>query len=209
MEDIEYYTAKELKLYKEINMSKNKCKSCVYAVNNDHCGLRGFRSNFNVNYCSAQNVDKLPNGFELQEDGYFSWVNKKPKYPNTYKECCDVLLIPPYYNLRYHTYEHCYGEFATSNTLLSLENKLNTLGKLIICLDAYWKIAGEEMGLGKPWEPNWTTFEGMPAIFRFRYNIVCDSIKNQHCLLVFPTEEMRNAFYENFKDLIEQCKELL
>ena len=53
----------------------NLCIECVYAVNNNHCGLRGFRSNFNVNYCSAQNIDKLPNGFELQEDGYFSWVN--------------------------------------------------------------------------------------------------------------------------------------
>ena len=46
-------------------INENKCAQCVYAVNNDHCGLRGFRNNFNVNYCSAQNVDKLPNGFEL------------------------------------------------------------------------------------------------------------------------------------------------
>ena len=36
-----------------------------------------------------------------------------------------------------------------------------------------------------------------------------DYIKNQHCLLVFPTKEMRDTFYKNFKDLIEQCKELL
>ena len=28
-------------------------------------------------------------------------------------------------------------------------------------------------------------------------------------ILSFPTKEMRNVFYENFKDLIEQCKELL
>ena len=28
-------------------------------------------------------------------------------------------------------------------------------------------------------------------------------------ILTFPTEEMRDAFYENFKDLIEGCKELL
>lgn len=27
--------------------------------------------------------------------------------------------------------------------------------------------------------------------------------------LAFPTAEMRDTFYENFKDLIEQCKELL
>lgn len=191
MEDIEYYTAKELKPYKEINMNENKCTRCVYAVNNDHCGLRGFRSNFNVNYCSAQNVDKLPNGFELQEDGYFSWVNKKPKYPKTYKECRAIL-------------DYTVGCMSGYKSSL-----LASLQSLLICRDAYWKIAGEDMCLGKPWNPNWTTFEGMPAIFRFRYNIVCDTIKNQHCLLVFPTEEMRDAFYENFKDLIEQCKELL
>ena len=86
---------------------------------------------------------------------------------------------------------------------------LNSFQKLKLCRDAYWKIACAEMGLVKPWKPDWHTFEGMPAIFRFRYNIVCDFIKNQHCLLVFPTEEMRNTFFENFKELIEQCKELL
>ena len=36
-----------------------------------------------------------------------------------------------------------------------------------------------------------------------------DSIVVVDCGLSFPTEEMRDAFYENFKDLIEQCKELL
>ena len=28
-------------------------------------------------------------------------------------------------------------------------------------------------------------------------------------ILEFPTEEMRDAFYENFKELINECKELL
>ena len=31
----------------------------------------------------------------------------------------------------------------------------------------------------------------------------------QRCILAFPTAEMRDAFYENFKELIELCKELL
>lgn len=114
-------------------------------------------------------------------------VNRKPKYPTTYEECCQHL--------------GCDDKLSVG--------KLIPFQQLINVRNAYWKIAGEEMDLGKPWEPNWTTFEDMPAIFRFRYNIVCDSIKNQYCLLVFPTEEIRDAFYENFKDLIEQCKELL
>jgi hypothetical protein len=38
-------------------------------------------------------------------------------------------------------------------------------------------------------------------------NAVTARILNR--ILVFPTEEMRDAFYENFKDLIEKCKKFL
>ena len=88
---------------------------------------------------------------------------------------------------------------------------------LIICRDAHWKIAGEEMGLGKPWEPDWKNSEER------RYCIVIIEgdinlpekvltkwiLKVTNKILVFPTEEMRDAFYENFKKEIEMCKELL
>ena len=117
---------------------------------------------------------------------------KKKEYPQTYEECCEIL-----------------EDVADCSLSCFACGLLNNLQKLLLCRDAYWKIAGEEMGLDNPWEPNWTTIEGMPAIFRFRYNIVCGSIKDYHCLLVFPTEEMRDAFYENFKKEIEICKELL
>lgn len=195
MEDFEYYTTKELKLYKETNKNENKCTRCVYAVNNNHCGLRGFRSNFNVNYCSAQNIDKLPNGFELQEDGYFSWVNKKPEYPKTFEECLNML--------------YCKSILRTiighkAELLLNLE-------KLLICRDAYWKIAGEEMGLGKPWEsPLPSLFETVYCIRRKNNEIIKGAYRGGKSeILEFPTKEMRDVFYENFKDLIESCKELL
>ena len=32
---------------------------------------------------------------------------------------------------------------------------------------------------------------------------------NEGAILSFPTEEMRDAFYENFKEQIEVCKEFL
>lgn len=136
-------------------------------------------------------------------------VEKKPKYPTTYAECCDVLSIAPYYNLRFYTYEHGYNEYATTNKLCSLQDKLNILGKLIICRDAYWKIAGEESELDKPWE---TDLENEEQYCIQNYNKQIIKSKTNTAFnkkLVFPTEEMRDAFYENFKDLIEQCKELL
>jgi hypothetical protein len=78
--------------------------------------------------------------------------------------------------------------------------------KLRICRNAYWKIAGEEMELGKPWESKSTEMS---------HAIVCrddgDFLlhRRTRAILIFPTKEMRDAFYDNFKDLIEQCKELL
>lgn len=64
------------------------------------------------------------------------------------------------------------------------------------------------MGLGKPWEPDWE-LEGCYVIVNCRGDI--DTHKQWHLntLLAFPTEEMRDAFYENFKELIEECKEFL
>lgn len=158
-----------------------------------------------------------PNGYlvgkitQIDNGMLVEYVKKKPVYPKTYKGCCDILLIPPYYNLKYHTYEHCYNEYATSNTLLSLQDKLNTLGKLIICRDAYWKIAGEQMGLDKPWEPDFTNDEERYGIYTTSNKVVKDfcGVGNVNIILTFPTEEMRDTFYENFKDLIGQCKEWL
>lgn len=79
-----------------------------------------------------------------------------------------------------------------------------------MCRDAYWKIAGEEMGLGKPWEPDYK---------KERY-IICRYIDEivkgyrqagliEHFIFEFPTEEMRDAFKKNFGPDIEICKELL
>lgn len=142
---------------------------------------------------------------------FYECVNKKPKYPTTYEECCDILSIPPYYNLRYHTYEPRYNEYTTSNTLLSLQDKLNTLSKLIICRDAYWKIAGKQMGLDKPWEHVYVALEDNTYFTIQTFNSEIDKNKTSYrnVILAFPTEEMRDTFYENFKNLIEQCKKIL
>ena len=61
------------------------------------------------------------------------------------------------------------------------------------------------MGLGKPWEPDWDNLSTNHESIKI--NKGCFTYSSR--VLVFPTEEMRDAFYNNFKDLIEQCKELL
>ena len=87
---------------------------------------------------------------------------------------------------------------------------LTSLQKLFICRDAYWKIAGEKMELGKPWEPDWTNLDQLKYCIWVDVGefVTMTNVRGQH-ILAFPTEEMRDAFYENFKELINSCKELL
>ena len=147
---------------------------------------------------------KIPDGYEITEvlkDKVFI-KPIKPKYPKTYAECCDVLYIVPFYNLRYQTYEHSYHKFATSNKLLSLQDKLNDLGKLLICRDAYWKIAGD-------WKPEFRFGKKKYCIMTKENKVISATVEETNRILIFPTEEMRDAFYENFKDLIKKYKELL
>lgn len=129
------------------------------------------------------------------EDGKTYVVRKKLKYPKTYEECSDIL-----------------GTYTDPDIDGYKHELLWVFQKLLICRDAYWKIAGEQMGLDKPWELDYTNPDiDLYVIINIHNNI--EKAKYgygfQHCVLTFPTEEMRNAFYENFKDLIEECKELL
>ena len=124
-------------------------------------------------------------------------VKNSPKYPKNYKECCDVLNIPN--DERYIDIDIPVGY----NKLLS------AFTELLIFRDAYWKISGEQMGLGKPWKPDWNTNELKYIIYYENDRLWFNDEISRNTILAFPTEEMRDAFYENFKNLIEQCKELL
>lgn len=120
---------------------------------------------------------------------------KEKEYPKTYEECCKVLGVSSLFSFVNMPDKEVdlYGAFIC----------------LIRCRDAYWRIAGEEMGLGKPWNPSDSDYiTERYCIFVNRGNILCDT-PAQDCFLTFPTEEMRDTFYENFKELIENCKELL
>ena len=161
---------------------------------------------FTVTYGSpsindSMNKNNIDNGIIILPEGYiFKDENgndiltskiilekKKKEYPKTYEECSLINGCEDRIPLK------IIGEFT----------------RLVNARNAYWKLYGEEMGLGKPWEPNWTSFEGYPAIYMYRYQITLSVAKDEHHFLVFPTEEMRDAFYEAFRNEIEFCKEFL
>lgn len=123
---------------------------------------------------------------EYKDKKYYA-ARKKPTYPKTYEECCNILNIN-----KNDSVTHGY-----KNRLL------DCFQKLIICRDAYCKIA-------RDWKPNWEEIEADNySIWVDSNEVVKGTIIITNTILAFPTEEMRDIFYENFKDLIEECKELL
>ena len=139
-----------------------------------------------------------PDGYEFRDENgnvinasKIVLEKKKPKYPETYEECCKVMKCDPWFEMN-----TCYHG-----------NELSHLYRLLICRDAYWKLAGD-------WKPE---FGGEPyycikvANYKVDAKAGFNGLTNctRNTILAFPTEEVRDAFYENFKDLIEECKELL
>lgn len=194
----------------------NKLWDC-YAKNYTYEGI-GWINNQEYNSISYQDItgklemDKVtdknncdincPDGYEFCDDNGNLIGNKiimrpkKPTYPKTYEECCEVLGISR------HDVEIDLPQ--------PYQQKMFNLFKLHICCDAYWKVAGEQMGLGKPWEPDWTNTNSNKYCIYY----VGNEIKKQPMLevrhfLAFPTSEMSDSFLENFGNLIEECKELL
>ena len=115
-------------------------------------------------------------------------TRKQSQYPKTYEECCQHLGCDDKLNV---------GELIPFQQLVNARN-------------AYWKIAGEQMGLRKPWGPDWRNYEEQKYCIKTdKGEITLSEAVTGNKILAFPTKEMRNAFYENFKELIEDCKSLL
>ena len=142
----------------------------------------------------------LPEGYQFTDENgnvinaqKIVLEKKKKEYPQSYEDGGEILDVCSGEPLQY-------GDLTISNDYeFNLYMLLENFRKLLICRDAYWKIAGEEMGLGKPWEPQ----EGV---------IYCYMPNAPHyirSIFPFPTKEMRDAFKENFDKDLEICKELL
>lgn len=125
-------------------------------------------------------------------------TEKKKEYPKTYEECEKVLR---------------YDSHRLNNMGVTVQGYkwelIRAFQMLLICRDAYLKKAGEEMGLGKPWEPDFSSREEKFSISVFERKLVCIVNQYDNIILTFPTREMRDVFYDYFEELINECKEFL
>lgn len=132
----------------------------------------------------------LGDDYEIVVEGDKTFVQrKKPKYPKSFQECYYLLYGQQDLTLGCDIMRGAHG------------NLLECLQMLLICRDVYWKIADN-------WKPDYNN----DVFYTIKYNgthIRLYNYTEEYAILSFSTEEMRDAFYENFKDLIENCKELL
>lgn len=204
-----YSKDKDLQPYKEETMDK-----AVFDGNAQCCDIMNHlikketmeeelipRIDFNK-YCKDKYLLDLGDYEIKEENGKTYAVRKQFEYPKTYEKCCEVLGIDTQFCMKYLPH----GTLSYKDTLIY------NLQVLLICRDAYWKIAGEQMGLGKSWDSIYGCGEWG---YWIGYDINANKIYCQDTrillnhLLVFPTKEMRDVFKENFDKDIEFCKEFL
>lgn len=228
--DFGIYKEKHLKPYvKKTNNTNNKpdsCRSCFTSFLSTQCLIKDCPHNkqikaiMNISDKVTDNITSqlmdgksfnLPDGYHfVDENGnkiealkiaLEKDVKKYVKeYPKTYEECCKILGCKANHFFTNFSYNGL--DIEISDYEDKIDDLLKIFRKLRYCRDAYWKIAGEEMGLGKPWEPDWNDKKQDKHGFynEIKYTIINSSI------FVFPTAKMRDIFYENFKEYIEKCK---
>lgn len=168
------------------------CKGCIKTITSMEWDTYLNTVTYKLDNRIYANIDKL----KVVNDLHPYVVRKQPKYPKTYEECCEVLNIHPARNLQ--------PSFFIDLTQYEkdLAYILNKLYELCICRYAYWKIAGD-------WKPEFRFGKKKYCIMTKDNKVISATVEETNRILVFPTEEMRDAFYENFKDLIETVKESL
>ena len=154
------------------------------------------------------NEIKLPEGYVFKDENgnvinttKITIGKKKKEYPKTYEECCKILdFCGEYFFTTYEDGIHFPGE---DNNIYKILKSTSILTKLLICRDAYWKIAGEEMELGKSWKPDYNDFNKTLSMYclcgKFGLSVI------NPLQFVFPSKEMRDEFAENFKKDIDSC----
>ena len=99
------------------------------------------------------------------------------------------------------TWEECYEQLGTENILpAGLGKPMLALMKLLVCREVY----------RQGWKPDWTNInEKKYCIVNVLNNIKPSTFLKTALILSFQSAEIRDEFLENFRDLIEEAKELI
>lgn len=125
-------------------------------------------------------------------------VKKRPSYPKTYEEACKILGFKEPYKHKINAHNPKYGDI------------LLAFYTLLLCRDAFWLVAGQELELEGNWKPDIVNGVYTASIINRSGNVVKDSgFDSENKLLMFHSDEVRNKFLEYFGHLITVCKDLI
>lgn len=132
-------------------------------------------------------------------------AEKKKKLPKTWQECYKLLNKGEYID-RNSTIES--GIFPLMieptcderNTLpVGFARPMLALMQLLVCRKVY----------RDGWKPNWKDSTNKYCIHYTYGKIITSNTINTNSILTFQSQKIRDKFLENFRDLIEEAKELI
>ena len=153
-----------------------------------------------------------PEGYEIdKENSTFECIKFKPiedKLPRTWEEYCKT---HPVVKKEYFVT----GTSVCSNTVPNrfrdamLDKNLLPSRELVEAILALCQLIQLRDCYNDGWEPDWTTGSIKYIIAPSRNRVIRYHAWVDNKILAFKTEEIRDQFFENFKDLIEIAKPLL
>lgn len=144
--------------------------------------------------------EETPRDIIEKEWNELSYLNEIGPTVEEYLEC-----VKKYRQTQYpKTVTECYNRLE-DDELVNVKT-IELFRELINARNAYWKIAGD-------WKPDWKGESWRQLKYCITVNsdgeIERRTTQFDRRIFAFPTEEMMNAFYENFKDKLEICKEFI
>lgn len=148
----------------------------------------------------------IPQGWKIDkvEDNKVILKESKKELPKTWEECIAKIKDLEYIGSNGDMYEVHFNVGTVSDHMndipIGLGKPMLALMRLLVCREVY----------RQDWKPDWTNAN------ENKYCIINDSNKIQTPMYVFVSRvlsfqstEIRDKFLENFKDLIEEAKELI
>ena len=148
----------------------------------------------------------IPQGWEIDEvrGNKIILMESKKELPKTWEECIakirDLEYIDSNSNIEEVDFNINIASEHINDIPIGLGKPMLALMRLLVCREVYCQ----------GWKPNWTDAT------ENKYCIINDSNKIQTPMYVFVSRvlsfqstEIRDKFLENFRDLIEEAKELI
>lgn len=126
-------------------------------------------------------------GGDLKEVALQAYSEKelKDKFPKTWRDCCDLI--------------DCWDYVTNNSVPKGLGNSVDAFRKLLICREIY----------RRGWKPDWTDYSHKYGITYLNGKVNKEIIMHSAHVLSFKSAEVRNEFLKNYRDLIEQAKDLI